>query len=768
MKRRKYVTGPAASFCPRNVPMNKRIRFIAAALTLAGSAWAQAPESQPVRTADILSTAPAETFGGVSHARNKVAPKTSGTLSADFTIAGADALKPVFTENFDAGKGSWTWDDTQYVNWSVKRIAEEGSDKSFSSIDPADVGSLFVEGPYQIYRRERSSAYSPSYFIPERATLVFYVGFSQNYDDCCRLNLTAQTGSETTEIWSSKNETGEKVWRWHRVEVSLNDFAAKDVVFCFTYDYGSKDENFKTGGYLGDFAIDGFAISAPQAVEKVELTTGQKLSLVDNSQGEIVSWQWSMPGAVPETSTAQSPEVYYTADGDYDISLTVRDASGNESTKTRPSFVHVTGTSPVARIIPPATFRLSSTRKHLVAPLVPVTWRDGSEGFPSERYWAFTGACEDSKEVFSSTDSEVSVSYAFLHDQVAALQVSNQHGQSAATSEVSVEYGGVVCNLQSQDSSTEFDMNDWGIFPGSNTIGITAYAEHFSKPSRPIVVNGAYVYFNRAKTTEVVEQIAPVSCSIYTCKDGKPDRRLDFMSWSVFELDMPSESGSMVGTAFPFTEAPVIDDEFFIVVSGIPEFNEGCCVSFGMAGFRPDGNSAMILKDGEWISVPDYFGKDKCTSFMIYPSVIHSVMSPLPAGTSSEIEVGAKAGQKDYQIFSYMGYKTPVESDSPWLHVDSEPNGMTVDTLKIGYDALPAGIKERTGHLTLTDGASTMTITVNQKETSAVSDFVVESGAQIECVYNLQGINLGKEMPKTSGVYLVRYTDGSVSKIVRR
>ena len=79
------------------------------------------------------------------------------------------------------------------------------------------------------------------------------------------------------------------------------------------------------------------------------MMTGEAITLADMSEGNPVAWKWTLPGAVPSTSTETSPSVYYTADGIYDISLEVTDADGNTASRTRTAFVNVTGTAPVAK-----------------------------------------------------------------------------------------------------------------------------------------------------------------------------------------------------------------------------------------------------------------------------------------------------------------------------------------------------------------------------------------------------------------------------------
>ena len=709
----------------------------------------------------------AEKFAGT---RRMTPPReASDALTADFSVEGSGALAPLFTENFDSGFGGWTVDPTEYVTWAVKRIAQPGEAKSFSSINPDDVSSLFVEGPYQVYRREKSTAWSPSFSIPARATLSFYVGTSRNYDDVCRLELSARVDSDTIVLWNSKDLTGEKSWTWHPVSVDISRFAGRDVEFGLTYTWGSGDEMFKSGGYLGDFAIDDFVISAAKTVESVDLTTGEVLSLTDLSEGTPVEWHWTMPGAVPSESDESNPKIYYTRDGEYDITLTVKDAEGNESSRTRTGFARVTGTEPTARILPPATFRYSSTRKYMVAPLVPVTYSDASAGFPDSWSWSFTGVDPDHTALWSSSDEQPEVAYNFLHEQYVGLEVANSHGSSTDACEVSVEYSGVINNQRPDDVATNFDMEDWGVFPGSNTRKITAYAERFSKPSRPIVINGAYVYFDRNQTTELIEQIANIGVHLYTSKDGKPDKCVESYWWSAFELDV-ADGGSVVGTAFPFDSCPVVDDEFFIVVDGIPEFNDGCCVSFTMAGWRSEGNTALLLKEGVWMEVPEYFGADKHTSFMIYPSITHSVISPLPTDARRELTVGKEAGSFEYEIFSIMGYKTPLESDVDWLRLESTPNGLTVDTLTIAYDALPEGLTNRTGHIYISDGVDKLELTVNQDSTSGISTVAVKTGLRAESpvvggTLRLTGVRPGEtvEVYSLSGVKMVSIKAASES-----
>ena len=446
-------------------------------------------------------------------------------------------------------------------------------------------------------------------------------------------------------------------------------------------------------------------------IEQVAVNTGEEIAFADMSTGNPTAWQWSFPGGTPATSTEQNPRVYYTRDGLYDVTLTVSNAEGSD-TKTRTAFVKVTGTAPTAHILPPATFRFSETRLPMVAPLVGVQYQDNSTGYPTSWEWTFDGVSPEPYTQVTSTEENPVVAYNFLHQHSVGLHVANEHGESDDAVDVSVEYSGLITNFEPGDQATTFDLEGYGTFPGTNSMGITAYAEKFSKPSRPILVFGAYVYFVTASAVDLLDQIADVGVHLYTSENGLPGKKLDSTWWRVFELDTPS-GNTMIGTAFEFNPK-VIDDEFFIVVDGIPEKNDSVDVSFAMARFRDHGNTAYMYKDKEWIDVSSYFPAGaNHTSYMIMPSIIHSVMSPIPTDREPLV-VGKEAGTSKYPFFSIYGYETPVQSDADWCRVVGKPNGLTLDTLLISYDRLPDGIEERVATLTLNDSISTYDIKVTQ------------------------------------------------------
>ena len=698
-------------------------------------------------TKKISAKAPVLNYSGPVKLKTAAAATTTTPI---FTADVPEARGTVWSDNFDKGITGWTFDPTSYVTWSSKTTT---GDRAFSKIDSSDKSSLYVEGPYQVYRREISSATSGEFTVPFNGKLNMWVGMSLNYDKECRLlvSISDDDFETSTELWNSKDAAGERPWAWREVNADLGSWAGKSVKLRLTYSWGSGDEGFKTGGYSGDFTIDGIKVSGVSAVERVELTTGEQLRLM-SLDPELTDWHWSMPGATPQESTEASPVVYYKADGLYDVTLTARKGS-EEINCTMPGFVSVTGTAPVARILPPATFREATTHDYMVAPLAPVTFRSVSDGFPSEHVWVFSGVVDNQPDATHEVDGEeATVSYMYQHSWPVGLAVANEHGSHSDVTAVCAEFEGGITNTLATDVPTTFDMADWGVFPGTNTHKITRYAEHFSAPSVPMIVGGAYLYFVDAPTEIAVTDNTSIGVHLYTCENGLPGERIDSYWWSVIDLDGPSTDGSLRGTFFEFTDMPVVTDEFFIVVDGMPDYSEQCRVSFAMARQRAEGNTAYMEIEGEWRPVQDYFEAGKGTSYYITPVVRHSVMTSLPVGDDI-VRVGYAGGDYTHDIFSHMGYETPVESDADWCQVVNEPNGQTVDTLTIRCAPNDTD-KERDAHQSLTDGASRLILTVHQSALSAVIEITPDSSNDKTVYYNLQGMPISR--PQAGRIYIRR------------
>ena len=773
---------------------NSFTRFYASAVlsALAFTAIAQAPAVRQAVNADPIARMetlrPAQKLQPalrLKAPKGAIARLSARSEGLGITVKGMGETTSIWSENFNGGAipEGWVIETDANVPWTVKKMS---GNYAFTTVDPDDAGSLYVEGPYQVFKRAKGTATSPEITIGRGNTLNVAVGYSLNFDDNCRLLISASADDFATEtqLWNSGDDLSAKNWHWHMLALPLDQFAGQTIKLRFTYAPGS-DDMFGTGGYMGDFAIDNIDITGPGSVESLSLTTGERVTFVATGAPDGCGYHWTFPGGVPAESTEATPEVYYTTDGTYDVSLDLT-GTGDGMAVTRSGFVTVTGTEPKAHIGLPASFLLNTTGLPLVAPTAEITFTDASEGFPTAHDWTFTGVDPEAYAIYTTTEAEPTVRFNFLHQQGVGLTVTNDHGTSTDFKSVSVEYEGVVSNFRKDDTATTFDMDGYSSFPGSNTSKITAYAERFSAPSVPSRIYGAYVFFNRAETEEVVDQIASISVSLYTSVDGKPGERLDFWSWPVYELDLGD--GTNVGTAFPFEDAPVVDSEFFIVIDGIPERSETCHVTFTTAQFRGEGGTALMLKDGKWIDVADYFpAGQNHTSYNVKVAMAHSVMETLPFGTRN-FSIGQDAGTLDVEIFSYMGWDKKLSYSSvPWLRIASEPGEMTVDTVTLEYDELPEVMPTRQGIVMLSDGVTSLPLIVEQQKGSGVtvtagtpcsltfdSASLSLTGTDAFTVADLSGRTVATSDGGTlsvghlaAGIYIARSADGSTLKFVR-
>ena len=185
----------------------KKSILLSCAIAMAVGATAQ--QVQPARTVD-------GTFEPVARTRQfnknaeplKIFATENNNLAAAFTCLNATTGTPtvVWSENFDNwdagtfadGSNGWKVENAEYFSWELTKTTD---DKAFSTIDPNDVQSLYIEGSYRIYERGHASVVSPSIAVPQNATFSGYAGFSYNLsEDYCTLTIFASDNDG--ETWS--------------------------------------------------------------------------------------------------------------------------------------------------------------------------------------------------------------------------------------------------------------------------------------------------------------------------------------------------------------------------------------------------------------------------------------------------------------------------------------------------------------------------------------------------------------------------------------
>lgn len=704
-------------------------------------------------------------------------------LTADFSVQNGVSQETVWAENFDTGSlAEWVQDNGEGNNVTFT-LKQPSGDKAFTGIDPDDKASLHIDGPYNVTKRTIGTITGKEIAVPANAQLHFYTYFDPMWNEYATLGISVSTDDFATqdELWNSASVT-EKGSSWRKADLDMSGYAGKTVKLRLTYGPGTND-GFNVGGYLGDFYVDGISLTGVNTVDQIAVKTGEEIQFTDLTAGSPTSWQWSFPGGTPEMSEEQNPKVYYTKPGNYDVTLKVADAEG-EDVVTKTSFVSVEGQEPVAGMTLPAEFRELSTRMHMVAPLAKVHYADASTGYPDKFSWAIYSEYElknstspifTPKEIFTTKDVD------FSHEKINKWYVThiaqNETGYNFTDDSVQVQFDGYITNFEPGDGyQTNFTDGELTL-PGANKLGITAWAEKFSKPSTPMLLTGMYVNFTKAAAEELTDQIANVSFSLYSSKDGKPDQKIDLLdTWTVTELNYALTNNEGV-VEMQLSKEYVINDEFFVVIDGLPEKNEGTECAFAMAPMRDHGNTAYMLKNGEWRPFTGYFqaAPGGQTSLAVFPVVRHSSMVSAKVSDKGEVTVdsdtlfvGKDAGIATKTIFSHLGWKTAT-SDAQWCKVVSEPGEYTADELQIECASLPDALEKREAAITVSDGVGEMKIIVVQenKTTSGIDSatgYPVLSGDKE--IYDMNGMRVTtSSLPK--GIYIVRDANGLHKEVKR-
>jgi photosystem II stability/assembly factor-like uncharacterized protein/PKD repeat protein len=95
------------------------------------------------------------------------------------------------------------------------------------------------------------------------------------------------------------------------------------------------------GLWESDLYVAGtYAPTAAFGSDKKVSCQGAAIQFSDYTAGEPTSWQWSFPGGVPSSSTAQNPVVYYNTAGTYSATLIATNANGID-TITYNNFINI-------------------------------------------------------------------------------------------------------------------------------------------------------------------------------------------------------------------------------------------------------------------------------------------------------------------------------------------------------------------------------------------------------------------------------------------
>lgn len=215
-------------------------------------------------------------------------------------------------------------------------------------------------------------------------------------------------------------------------------------------------------------------LTADFTINPVTVVFGNSVTFDDESLGDPISWQWTFDGGIPATSTDTVVSVQYNTVGVYPVTLTVSDGV---DTHTKTDYVYV--------VLPsaPAPDFVATQTTIMVGETI--SFLDLTTGSPTTWNWTFQGG----SPITSTEQHPSAVTYNYPGEYHVFLNTSNPWGVSHATKydyikvlaqEPVVEVCDTITNLQPLDSLMTYSVLPWGVIPGHNALGYTAYADKYN------------------------------------------------------------------------------------------------------------------------------------------------------------------------------------------------------------------------------------------------------------------------------------------------
>lgn len=470
-------------------------------------------------------------------------------LKADFTTD--RAVVADYDQEFDSADGMADW--TVGKGWGL-------SDMNFKSIKSDDKTSIAIN--YDYASSGSSVLESPAFDIKAGSKVEFYAYFAPNFLIYGKWTFTVTDvdSGETTTLLNAfdwAQETAYNTTTWNKFDFDLSKYVGKKVSFAFDYPFGGES-----------LAIDGFRIvrEDASASESLHIFEGESIGFKSITQGEPEGLTWSFPGAEVETSTEANPVVTYNKAGTYDVTLTV--TRGTETAKAeRKGFVVVSQKAPTALIgLPEEGYE--SPFVGVFLPLnVPVTFRDLSQGHPTEWKWVFQNA-----NIETSAEQNPTVIFEKKGVVSVGLTAKNDAGQTNDILTYAIQAGGAqyVWNISSEENSKleKVELGWYGNYAGTNWLDMDKFAEKYKATLASATIDSVAVYF--ASVTAIApETLIPMTINAVG-EDGAPGAVL--ASTAVKAGDLKYDDKDYLATIFRFDNTVKLEkgSEFFVTIGPFP------------------------------------------------------------------------------------------------------------------------------------------------------------------------------------------------------
>jgi len=387
---------------------------------------------------------------------------------------------------------------------------------------------------------------------------------------------------------------------------NINDYFQKFSVSWDKYpDQASQLKYWLDPEQTGVFVLNGydpFSGGKPVAnfsIRPEQIQVGRKVYVTDRSTGMPNSWTWSFENGNPAVSKLQVPEpVKFSLPGTYHITLHVKNEQGINSLQQ------------TITVSDYPSYAISETR---IVPERQIELTDQSTGHPVSVSWSVTGASTpvyagSTVELSFLNQGEYSVSEIVEFPDLTDTLI--HYNQIRVIPDVLAYRSYTYSNVQTDEHTGYSAMGSQGYLPGSNNLGMNAFAEAFRNHSdTTFIINGI---------TIPIEVRSKWSGNYY----------LPLVVWNANKQVVARDS-VLISNYQPesrFTKwlkSPVNFDTLIYVGFEVRPWDQGTFVS-KMATDRGEigKNTAYIVKGTQWQSVTDVAGIHTSFDFSLETSVL--------------------------------------------------------------------------------------------------------------------------------------------------
>jgi PKD repeat protein len=315
------------------------------------------------------------------------------------------------------------------------------------------------------------------------------------------------------------------------------------------------------------------------------ILVGRKVYFNDLSTGLPNTWKWSFDNGTPSVSSLQIPgAVKFNIPGTYHVTLTITNNLGTDSLKQ----TIIVSENPVNII---SENRIVEGRQ--------VTLTDQSSGTPTSLSWSVTGP---TSAVYSGNNFELSflnqgdysvkevIQYPDLTDTLI------HYNQIRVIPDVIAFRSYTFNNVAGDEHTGYLKMGQQGYIPGSNSQGITAYAQEFRNSSDSVFI------------------IQGITVSLALRSNWTKNYYLPIVFWNSKKQQAYKDSilinNFQAKSRFTkWLRSPVNFDTLMYVGFEVRPWDQGTFVSKMATDRGTDGKSnAFIVNGNQWQGITDYAG----------------------------------------------------------------------------------------------------------------------------------------------------------------